>query len=509
VHGAPEKSAYVARKYLKEPRGLFQSFSGNIVNRCFYQFNGEEGKGDDFFFKDEFQDLMREIGIEPPHCMKNFCCANFVVHKSRIQFLSKDSWKKLLFYSLMKHTGPGWRNNCYHLEHFWHMFFGEPSHTYKGWHPNPEGSAWKILRDSPEEKEVWEGKYREYLKPPRASKASSFSLASSLSLAPKNLLSSLSTKLHLKTDHTPHTPRLPHPHLSPFSPSRHLVIVRWNENLTWVSDYFSDTAVTVVQKANDENEDPHIMSKIEDGTLVFSDLKLKSDAAREQKLEVEKSFAHPNKEVLMISNTKRVGRECSGYIYYILQNYDNLPTWIEFVHGAPEKSATIAYKYLHETRGDFQSFSDAMVNRCFEQYVGEEGKKQTGENFLNSFMDVLKKIGIKNIPHCIKNFCCANFVVHKSRILAISREGWEYLLQYSVTKTKETGWKNNCYHLEHFWHLILGEPSHTYFNWDTPNPESSAGLPYMDTNEDKKTWRTKYVPFLKPKPQWKTKKTKK
>jgi hypothetical protein len=52
-----------------------------------------------------------------------------------------------------------------------------------------------------------------------------------------------------------------------------------------------------------------------------------------------------------LANTKGVGRECSGYIYYILKNYYKLPTWIEFVHGAPEKSASLAKRYLMEPRG--------------------------------------------------------------------------------------------------------------------------------------------------------------
>ena len=74
--------------------------------------------------------------------------------------------------------------------------------------------------------------------------------------------------------------------------------------------------------------------------------------------------------------------------------------------------------------GYFQSFAGNIVNRCFEKYRGEEQSNPTGaEVFMHDFENVLRRIGIEP-PHCIRNFCCANFVVHKSRILAMSRVHW-------------------------------------------------------------------------------------
>lgn len=34
-----------------------------------------------------------------------------------------------------------------------------------------------------------------------------------------------------------------------------------------------------------------------------------------------------------ISDASGQGRECAGYLYYIIQNYNNLPDYIEFAHG--------------------------------------------------------------------------------------------------------------------------------------------------------------------------------
>ncbi len=54
------------------------------------------------YFENDFEDVLRHVGIEPPHCIRNFCCANFVAHKSRVQLLSRESW----WISLLLHSSP-------------------------------------------------------------------------------------------------------------------------------------------------------------------------------------------------------------------------------------------------------------------------------------------------------------------------------------------------------------------------------------------------------------------
>jgi hypothetical protein len=90
-----EENADIIRKKFRTnafSKGYFQSFAGNIVNRCFQKYKTEEGKGGEMYFENDFEDVLRHVGIEPPHCIRNFCCANFVAHKSRVQLLSRESW---------------------------------------------------------------------------------------------------------------------------------------------------------------------------------------------------------------------------------------------------------------------------------------------------------------------------------------------------------------------------------------------------------------------------------
>ena len=172
--------------------------------------------------------------------------------------------------------------------------------------------------------------------------------------------------------------------------SYHLVITRWNENLTWVKDFFVNENnyinnnnnnnnnnninnnninndhnynykidITIIQKLQDKSkeEEEAIQRKIQEGTLSYQDMILSPSKEKERELEKEEWYKQKKRvKVDFISNTNKIGRECSGYIFYILKNYYSLPTWVEFVHGAPEKSAFLARRYLTQPRGFFFFF---------------------------------------------------------------------------------------------------------------------------------------------------------
>jgi hypothetical protein len=278
--------------------------------------------------------------------------------------------------------------------------------------------------------------------------------------------------------------------LAKSSDTFHLVIVRWNENLTWAEDYYPDVSTTVIQKVEEQQLNKRIHQKLNDESLTHLNLRVFQNIPKP-------NFFHDRTDVKFefITNYNGMGRECSGYLYYILKNYQHLPTWIEFTHGAPERSASTARYFLMNPKGYFQSFAGNIVNRCFYKYRAEEQDINAGEIFEDDFEDVLRHIGI-NPPHCMRNFCCANFVVHKSRILAIPKESWEYLLRFSLLPRNGPMWRNNCYHLEHFWHMILGEPSHTYTK--DHQPLANATYFHHDTHEEHTKWENSYRPYLKP-----------
>jgi hypothetical protein len=55
----------------------------------------------------------------------------------------------------------------------------------------------------------------------------------------------------------------------------------------------------------------------------------------------------PNTHVEYISDANGLGRECAGYLYYIITHYNNLPDYIQFSHGpmqrAPKLVKTLSF----------------------------------------------------------------------------------------------------------------------------------------------------------------------
>ena len=86
-------------------------------------------------------------------------------------------------------------------------------------------------------------------------------------------------------------------------------------------------------------------------------------------------------------------------------------------------------------------------------------------------------------PDCITTWCCNYFQVHKSRVLKHSKRVYETFLDFVLKERPgEAGWKHGksltnrfkaltdrlgCFYMEHFWHVIFGEPAHMYYVKDT------------------------------------------
>ena len=45
-----------------------------------------------------------------------------------------------------------------------------------------------------------------------------------------------------------------------------------------------------------------------------------------------------------ISDTDGYGRECAGYLYFIIRNYHSLPEWMEFLHGPTRRKSQLVRK---------------------------------------------------------------------------------------------------------------------------------------------------------------------
>ena len=77
------------------------------------------------------QKTLSEVGIDPPQCMTNWCCNNFIVHKSRVLQHPLSHYHHLLDFVIQERKGEaGWKHGCFYLEHAWHLLFGEPADMY-------------------------------------------------------------------------------------------------------------------------------------------------------------------------------------------------------------------------------------------------------------------------------------------------------------------------------------------------------------------------------------------
>jgi hypothetical protein len=135
-------------------------------------------------------------------------------------------------------------------------------------------------------------------------------------------------------------------------------------------------------------------------------------------------------------------------------------------------------EYLDAPESHYQGFSGSMVRRCYNdedhsacsfrtdfkvclQFLCFKTKNLLSFSFL--LQNVLHDVGITP-PPCVMIWCCNNFLVHKSRILAHPLSHYERLLDFTMSSREgEAGWKHSCFYLEHTWHLLFGEPAEMYF----------------------------------------------
>jgi len=52
----------------------------------------------------------------------------------------------------------------------------------------------------------------------------------------------------------------------------------------------------------------------------------------------------------------------------------------------------------------------------------------------------------------VGTYCCAQFIVHRSRILQHPISFWRLALKITIDM-------NDCSYFEHLWHIFFGEPS--------------------------------------------------
>jgi hypothetical protein len=155
-----------------------------------------------------------------------------------------------------------------------------------------------------------------------------------------------------------------------------------------------------------------------------------------------------------------VGMEASSYISYIIDNYENLPDYVAFVHGHEES--------YHQNDTTLNLIKDSFYSNL------DNVKQQTGYNSLNRkdwrniFADdvddwsgnwkMIKdnynylNIGIP-IPNRLECTACAQFIVSRENILRNSINDYKNILKWLETTRLESALSGRL--MEHLWCYLM------------------------------------------------------
>jgi hypothetical protein len=178
-----------------------------------------------------------------------------------------------------------------------------------------------------------------------------------------------------------------------------------------------------------------------------------------------------------------LGNESTAYLKYIIENYDNLPEAVAFIHGHETSCHQNHDRPLLEVieGANWQKYGFVPINNTHYAYgfLDEYVQERVSSLFTTSnpirlytFFDRLC-IPLKGpkpdegAPWIYD--LGAQFVVSKERILANPKklyEGWYYIFNHNLDFTKEFG-----YILEKAWHVTFGEqavqmPQEDWFSFD-------------------------------------------
>lgn len=143
------------------------------------------------------------------------------------------------------------------------------------------------------------------------------------------------------------------------------------------------------------------------------------------------------------------GKEASPYMDFIIRHYYDLPEYIAFVHGHQEswhnvgmiqdQLANIKWNAAYYIDLNYKNFHCMLTSQQPEQAI-----HSYHHAFVRYGNELPNGLPVDPIPFC--NYCCAQFIVHRSLILARSIEFWKEFQHYDGAE------------IEHFWSRVFGQP---------------------------------------------------
>jgi len=158
-----------------------------------------------------------------------------------------------------------------------------------------------------------------------------------------------------------------------------------------------------------------------------------------------------------IAQYKR-SQECPYYLTYILDHYHDLPEIILFSHGRPEAHnpnilehwSWFIEQVQQDTKRHFFNASIGFLSANCGIYVARYTKGRPILDLLG-YNRTINPLANQAKTLFLRTYCCAQFIVHRSRILLHPLSFWRLALKI-VIDTKD------CSHFEHLWYILFGEP---------------------------------------------------
>lgn len=141
-----------------------------------------------------------------------------------------------------------------------------------------------------------------------------------------------------------------------------------------------------------------------------------------------------------------IANEATSYLKYIIDNYNNLPNNIIFIHDENESYhhngkfsdilPLIIQKHIYEDKNEYYE-----LNNCSATLITHIGLNFV-ENITHFWEDIFQKqlgFGSINATLPLSRKCCAQFIVSKNRVLCRSKEFYEYFYNWIISKCTTQG----------------------------------------------------------------------
>lgn len=155
------------------------------------------------------------------------------------------------------------------------------------------------------------------------------------------------------------------------------------------------------------------------------------------------------------------GEEASTFLKFIIDNYDNLPQSIVFLHGQKDAwyhifyyTSKIIYKSLEEPNfGEKYPYVNFNIVDYDDRILG-----------INPAMNLLAEVWDKNFrsyfkkdcPKYVRHLCCSQFIVQRYAIEKIPLETFKKWYELSINENYDSILIARVF--EYIWHMIFGLP---------------------------------------------------